>query len=176
MSIVYTPHHLQSYMMANAINGRLIGDIGDTPTVPAAAQALGVIPDQIIKTLLFMVKAVGAAKGEPNPVVVISHGERLIERKLLAERFAVGRKRIKLAEPTVVLDLLGYPAGGVPPFGHRTQLPVILDASVLALAADEASYATTTIYGGGGDDRTMLELTLDELMRVVQPEVLAVSE
>ena len=33
----------------------------------------------------------------------------------LADLHGVGIKRIKLAPPDVVLQLLGYPAGGVPP-------------------------------------------------------------
>ncbi len=175
MSILLTAADLQRYIDEHGIQARMITGIGATPTVPAAAQALGVETAQIVKTLLFLVKPAGQADARPNPVVVISHGEQLIERKFLAARFGVGRKRIKLAPPAVVLDLLGYPAGGVPPFGHRTRLPVILDASVVAFAADEEVLATTKVYGGGGDDRTMIEVTVGELLRVVQPEVLAVS-
>lgn len=183
MSILYTPADLQSFILESGINAALIGDIGDTPTVPAAAQALGVEANQIIKTLLFLIKTtrndVGSdtnTEDEPtHPVVVISHGERLVDRKVLSARFNVGRKRVKLAPPDVVLDLLGYPAGGVPPFGHRTALPVILDASIMTLAAGEGTIATTTVYGGGGDDRTMLKVSIGELLRVVQPEVLRVS-
>jgi hypothetical protein len=47
----------------------------------------------------------------------------------------------------------------------------VLDASVLALEARDDG----VIFGGGGDDRTMLRLTVGELRRVVQPEVVAVS-
>ncbi|MEZ4581531.1 MAG: hypothetical protein R3A10_07825 [Caldilineaceae bacterium] len=61
----------------------------------------------------------------------------------------------------VVLELLGYPAGGVLPFGHRTDLPVILDAPAAATGAPHDG----VIYGGGGDDRTMMRLTVDELCR-----------
>ena len=32
------------------------------------------------------------------------------------------------------------------------------------------------IYGGGGDDRTMMRLTVDELLRVTQGRVVALSE
>ncbi len=67
---------------------------------------------------------------------------------------------------------LGYPAGGVPPFGHRTALPVILDETILALNDRYAGL----IFAGGGDDRTMMELTVAELIRVTQPTVLHVSE
>ena len=66
-----------------------------------------------------------------------------------------------------MLDLLGYAAGGVPPFGHRTALPVIVDAGILNLRRRYDG----VIYGGGGDDRTMMKLTVDELLRVTGGEV-----
>lgn len=159
---------LQQFIDAHAIQAELLPDIGHTPTVPAAAQALGVTPDQIIKTLLFLVEhpEMGA-----TPVVVISHGERRVDKGSLAARFGVGKKRVTLAPAAVVLATLGYPAGGVPPFGHATPLPVIVDASVQALDARCGG----VIFGGGGDDRTMMRLTVAELLRVTGAEVLAVS-
>ena len=48
---------LQSYIDQHGIVARLIGNIGETPTVPAAAAVLGVPPDYIVKTLLFEVSA-----------------------------------------------------------------------------------------------------------------------
>jgi prolyl-tRNA editing enzyme YbaK/EbsC (Cys-tRNA(Pro) deacylase) len=166
-----TPQDLQQYLDQTGIEAQLIRDIGDTPTVPAAAAALGVAPEQIVKTLLFLVEQPGSDSDEPQPVVVISNGESRVDKRPLADHFNVGKKRIKLAPAEVVLALLGFPAGGVPPFGHRTQLPVILDAAIIATGAEHAG----VIFGGGGDDRTMMRLTVDELCRVVQPHIMAVS-
>ena len=86
----------------------------------------------------------------------------------LADLHGVGIKRIKLAPPDVVLQLLGYPAGGVPPFGHCTAVQVLLDRSIAALGPG-------FVYAGGGDDRTMLQLTVEELTRVVQPQIISLS-
>jgi prolyl-tRNA editing enzyme YbaK/EbsC (Cys-tRNA(Pro) deacylase) len=168
-SITRTPLHLQHYLTQAQIEARLLHDLGDTPTVPAAAAALGVETDQIIKTLLFLIEQ--PTQAESTPVIVISHGERLVDRKRLAAHFGVGGKRVKFAPAAVVLALLGYPAGGVPPFGHKTAVPVILDASVVAAA----ERFDGVLYGGGGDDRTMLRVTLTELLRVVKPTVVALN-
>ncbi|HQY90520.1 MAG: YbaK/EbsC family protein [Caldilinea sp.] len=162
----WTPVDLQRFLDEYAIQAELLPNIGHTPTVPAAAMALGVAPDQIIKTLLFLVEQLAAVA--PTPVVVISHGERRVDTRLLAEHFGVGKKRVTLAPADVVLATLGYPAGGVPPFGHATHLPVIVDASVQTVKAG-------VIFGGGGDDRTMLRLTVAELLRVTGAEVVAMS-
>lgn len=164
---VRTPFDLQAYLTASQIAAELLLDLGDTPTVPAAAAALGVETDQILKTLLFLVEQPIA-----TPVVVISHGAYRVDKKLLAKHFGVGTKRVKLAPAAVVLDLIGYPAGGVPPIGHKTRLAVILDASVV-VAADRFG---GILFGGGGDDRTMLRIALAELLRVMAPTVVPVSE
>ena len=164
MATVHGPQDLQAYIDEQDITAELIDGLGDTPTVPAAAAALGVESEQIIKTLLFLVDQQGEAR---RPVVVISYGERRVDKGRLAERWGVGKKRVTLAPADVVLDLLGYAAGGVPPFGHRTALPVIIDAGILNLRQRYDG----VIYGGGGDDRTMMKLTVDELLRVTGGEV-----
>lgn len=156
-----TPDDLQRWLDEHTVDARLIRDIGDTPTVPAAAQALGVETDQIIKTLLFLVRI--PQSGEIKPVVVISNGERRVDKRLLTSRFGVGKNQIKLAGADQVMALLGYPVGGVPPFGHRTPLPVVIDPPVLALA----NRYDGLIFGGGGDDRTMMALRVETLVNVL---------
>ena len=163
-----TPDDLQRYIEENGIEAELLRDIGDTPTVPAAAAALGVQPERILKTLLFLAQKPGQPDAPPAPFVVISHGERRVEKRPLADLHGVGIKRIKLAAPDVVLHLLGYPAGGVPPFGHRSTAPVLLDSSIETLPVGD-------VFAGGGDDRTMLRLTIAELVRVAQPRVISLS-
>lgn len=169
MSNLLTPTDLGQFLAANDIAGDLIADIGDTPTVPAAAQALGVEPEQIIKTLLFLVQE---ETGAQQPVVVISNGTSRVDKRALADHFGVGRKRVKLAKPDEVIARLGYPAGGVPPFGHSSPCPVLLDRAVVEAAGQFGG----VLYGGGGDDQTMLRLTLDDLLRLTNPEILPVSE
>ncbi len=169
MSAARTPHDLQQFLLEHGVMAELLSDIGDTPTVPAAALALGVEADQIIKTLLFLVEE--PMQSEPTAVVVISHGERRVDKKLLARHFGVGSKKAKLASAEIVLALLGYPAGGVPPLGHKTTLPVLIDASVVRAAARFGGM----VYGGGGDDRTMLRITLDELLACAQPTEVVLS-
>lgn len=167
---VLTPDDLQTYIETHGIAARPVRDLGDTSTVPLAAAALGVPAERIIKSLLLLVKVPGCGES-PQAVLVISNGERRVDYRAVAAHFGVGRKKVEFAPADVVLALLGYAAGGVPPFGHRTPVPVILDATVLALPGGDAA----TVYGGGGDDSTMLEITVGELRRVQQPEILDTS-
>jgi prolyl-tRNA editing enzyme YbaK/EbsC (Cys-tRNA(Pro) deacylase) len=167
-----TQRDLQQYLEQQGIQARLIPDLGHTPTVPAAAEVLGVEPDQIVKTLLFVLEAREDGGQIPPAVVVIGNGENRISKRALGQHFGLNPKRVKLAPAETVIDLLGYPPGGVPPFGHRTPLPVILDQKVMEL---QERY-NDRVFGGGGDDYTMLELTVSDLLRVHQPEVLALAE
>ena len=149
----FTPTDLAHFIAAHKIAAELAPMTAETPTVPAAAAALGVETGQIIKSLLFLVR--------DAPVLVIASGDTLVDRRPLAARFEVGKKRVKLADAATVLSLTGYPAGGVPPFGHPAALPTLLDRAVLAW---------DVVYGGGGDDHTLLRIAPAELARVTGAE------
>ena len=148
-----TPADLARFVAEHGIAAELIPMAAETPTVPAAAAALGVAPGQIVKSLLFLVR--------DEPVLVIASGDAPVDRAALAARFGVGKKQVKLAGADTVLHLTGYPAGGVPPFGHATRVPVLLDVAVQPWEA---------VYGGGGDDHTLLRIAPAELARVTDAE------
>lgn len=126
----------------------------DTPTVATAAEAVGVQPDQIIKSVLFL--------ADQQPVLVIASGLSRIDRKQLADNLAVSRRRVKIASADQVLAFTGYLAGTLPPFGHQEAIPTVLETSVLT---------QSMVYGGGGELRTLLRLSVDELKRVVGDRV-----
>jgi len=48
-----TSADMQAYIDRHGISARLIRNLGDTRTVPLAAQALGVAAERIVKSLLF---------------------------------------------------------------------------------------------------------------------------
>jgi prolyl-tRNA editing enzyme YbaK/EbsC (Cys-tRNA(Pro) deacylase) len=148
-----TPEDLALFIAREGIAAELVPMDVETPTVPAAAAALGVAPAQIIKSLLFLVRE--------EPVLVIACGDATVERRALTARYGVGKKQIKLADAETVLRILDYPVGGVPPFGHTTDVPVLLDRAV---------QAWNVVYGGGGDDHTLLRIAPDELARVTNAE------
>ena len=153
-----TPADLARYIDRQGVTAELILTNEDTPTVAAAAAALGVSTDEIIKTLIFFVRG--------EPYAVITNGLAAVSTRTLADHFGVGKRQIKLARAMQVVELTGYPVGGVPPFGHRSTIPVLLDRSVLA---------RPVIYGGGGDDHTMLRIETTELLRVTKATVLPLT-
>lgn len=126
-----------------------------TPTVEAAAQALGVQSRQIVKSVLFTVFDEG--------VLTISCGDQLVERRVIAALYGCSRKKVKLAPSDVVLNLTGFAVGTVPPFGHRTQLRALLDPLVLEL--DE-------IFAGGGTHHALVRLNPQDIVKIIQPEII----
>jgi Cys-tRNA(Pro) deacylase len=150
------PADLERFIREHGIEATIVPMQMETPTVAAAALALGVEPAQIIKTLVFFVK--------DAPVIVIASGEMPVDRRPLAGKYSVGKKQVKLADPQSALHVTGYEVGGVPPFGHETQAPVLLDDRI---------GAWEVVYGGGGDDRTLLRIAPGELARVTRGEWIA---
>jgi len=88
-----------------------------------AADALGLDPDHVCKTL------VARVDGRLTVAVVPVGGA--LDLKALAA--AAGGKRAVLAEPADAERATGYVVGGISPLGSRTRLPVLVDESVLGL-------------------------------------------
>ncbi len=142
---------LARFIQRNQILAEVVSLPVETPTVEAAARAVGARPGQIVKSLLFLI--------QKEPVVAIACGPDPVDRRPLAVHFNVGRKRVKLADAEAVLKITGYPVGAVPPFGHLGSLPTIVDRRVLAW--DE-------VFAGGGAIDALLRLAPSEILRVTQ--------
>jgi Cys-tRNA(Pro) deacylase len=154
-----TSTDLQRFIDEHQIEATILPMAEHTPTVPDAARALDVETDQIIKTLVFVV--------EDKPLLVINNGLARVDRRKVAARLSVGRKRVKFAEAERALEITGFVVGSMPPFGHRQKLHTFIDPAVTEF---------DVIFGGGGDIDAMLRLTPAELLRVTGGEMLEVSE
>ncbi|MFJ8232045.1 Cys-tRNA(Pro) deacylase [Streptomyces sp. NPDC094448] len=84
-----------------------------------AADALGVPPDRVFKTL------VADVDGELTVAVVPVAGR--LDLKALAS--AVGGKRAAMADPAAAERTTGYVRGGISPLGQRKRLRTVLDSS-----------------------------------------------
>ncbi|MFG2331188.1 Cys-tRNA(Pro) deacylase [Streptomyces sp. NPDC048604] len=87
-----------------------------------AAEALGVSPDRVFKTL------VADVDGELTVAVVPVAGQ--LDLKALAS--AVGGKRAAMADPAAAERTTGYVRGGISPLGQRKKLRTVLDESASA--------------------------------------------
>ena len=152
---VLGPDDLREYMERGGISGEIVYLDVPTPTVETAAAAVGVQPDQIVKSLLFLVK--------DEFVLAVTCGVLRVEKRVLARKYDVGRKKVELADAETVFATIGYPVGTVPPFGHRTPIPTLLDPRVLM--HDE-------VYAGGGGENALVRLKSTEIQKYCEAEVL----
>ena len=110
---------VRSWLALHAPDLPIIEVEESTATVDLAAQALGVEPGRIAKTLAIRVR-------EETFLVVVRGDARLDNIKSKAE-FG-GRPRMLGSEETFALT--GHPVGGVCPFGLATPLSVFCDVSL----------------------------------------------
>jgi Cys-tRNA(Pro) deacylase len=119
-----------------------------TRTAQDAADAIGCQVAQIVKSLLFVVD------GEPV-MALVSGPNRLDERKLAALR-GVGRKKVKRADADTAKAATGFSIGGVPPFGHKSSLPVYVDEDLTRFEV---------VWAAAGTPFAVFAITPEELVR-----------
>ena len=90
-----------------------------TATVALAADAHGVEPGRIAKTLAFRLS-------DGRAILLVARGDARIDNRLFKAQF--GRGRMLGADDVVALT--GHPVGGVCPFGLAQPLPIYLDRSL----------------------------------------------
>ncbi|MCY1286555.1 Cys-tRNA(Pro) deacylase [compost metagenome] len=112
---------VRAFFAAKAPDLAIIELDTSTATVALAAEAHGVEPGRIAKTLSLRV-------GE-RTVLVVARGDARLDNRKLRDAFG-GKARMLDAES--VQQLTGHPVGGVCPFGLATPLPVYCDVSLRA--------------------------------------------
>jgi Cys-tRNA(Pro)/Cys-tRNA(Cys) deacylase len=111
-----------------------------------AAEAMGVAPDRVFKTLMAVVD-------DRELVVAIVAVDREVDLKALAN--AAGGKRAAMAEVAAAERATGYVKGGISPIGQKRRHRTFLDAATLA---------QPTIIVNGGRRGLQIELAPADLL------------
>ena len=110
---------VHAFFQANAPDIDVIVTEASSATVALAAEAHGVEPAQIAKTICLRV-------GETAILVVTSGTERLNNRKF-KDRFG---SKPRMLDAETVVEMTSHPVGGVCPFGLPAPLPIYCDVSL----------------------------------------------
>lgn len=121
-----------------------------------AAQALGVPPDRVFKTLLVDTGA-GLAVG----IVPV---DRQLDLKAVAA--ALGAKKVSMADPAAAERSTGYVVGGISPIGQKRPLPTIVDTSALE---------HETVFVSGGRRGLDLEMAPADLVRITSARTATIA-
>jgi Cys-tRNA(Pro)/Cys-tRNA(Cys) deacylase len=121
-----------------------------------AAEALGLVPGRVFKTLVAEVD--GALAVGVVPVT----GQ--LDLKGLAA--ALKGKKAKMADVAAAERATGYVAGGISPLGQKKRLPVVVDSSALEFE---------TVFCSAGRRGLEVELAPGELVRLTSAVVAPIS-
>lgn len=125
-----------------------------------AAEAIGVRPERVFKTLL----AQTDRSRDHGLVVGIVPVTGQLDLKALAA--AVGAKKASMADPALAERTTGYVVGGISPIGQKRPLTTVLDVS-----AQEHD----TVFVSGGRRGLDLELPPSDLVTVTAATVVAIA-
>ncbi len=119
-------------------------------TVELAAEAAGVIPARIAKTLSFY--------GKEGAILVVAAGDAKVDSRKFKDTFKVKAKMLRQED---VEKFTGHPVGGVCPFLVPEETEIYLDVSLKRFE---------TVFPACGSDSSAVELNLDELFRLSKAE------
>jgi len=121
-----------------------------------AAEALGIDPSRVFKTLMVEV--------EGRLAVGIVPVSGTLDLKAMAA--ALGAKKAAMADPAAAQRRTGYVLGGISPLGQRQPSPTVLDSSALELG---------TLLVSGGRRGLDIELAPADLVRLTDAVAAPIS-
>jgi Cys-tRNA(Pro)/Cys-tRNA(Cys) deacylase len=122
----------------------------------AAAIALGVAPEAVLKTLMTLV--------DGRAVCVIVPSDREIQMKALAA--LMGGKGAEMMRPADAERATGYHVGGISPFGQRKTAPAAMEEDALLHDA---------VYINGGQRGLLLRLSPQDARAFLDARIGAIS-
>ena len=140
----------KTYLTDKGYGDRVIETEESSATVQEAADALGVEPARIAKTLSFVTPA--------GPILILAEGTARVDNRKYKDTFFTKAKMIPFDE---VEPLTGHAPGGVCPFGINDGVLVYLDESLRKF---------DVVYPAAGNGQSAVRLTVEELYEVSNAE------
>jgi prolyl-tRNA editing enzyme YbaK/EbsC (Cys-tRNA(Pro) deacylase) len=119
-----------------------------TATVSEAANALGVIPARIAKSI--------SLRMDNSPIIIVTAGDMKLDNRKYRDRFGV---KARMLSPEEAPAMIGHAVGGVCPFALPPNVDVYLDVSMKRFQ---------TVYPACGSSNSVIELTIEELNKYSQ--------
>lgn len=113
-------------------------------TVELAAEAVGVIPARIAKTMSF--------RNNGGCILIVTAGDARIDNGKFKQYF---NHKARMLTPEEVIDLTGHAVGGVCPFA--------IDNPEVSVYCDTSLRRFKTVFPACGSSNSAIELTCDEL-------------
>ena len=134
---------VRDYFSAFGLAEKVLEFDTSSATVELAAQAAGVIPARIAKSLSFLV--------DGQAVLILTAGDAKVDNSKFKGFF---HTKAKMLSPDQVVELVGHAVGGVCPFAIKEGVQVYLDISLQRF---------DTVFPAAGSANSAIELTCAQL-------------
>ena len=145
-----TLESVKKHIEAEGLNLEVIELKSSTATVELAAEALGVEPARIAKTMALRLKE--------RDVLVIAKGDVRLDNKMFKNYF---QEKPKFIVAEDLMDATGHPIGGVCPFGLNKTLDIYLDESLKDF---------DFVYPAAGASNSCVKVDVDYLAKITNGE------
>lgn len=139
---------VREYFRGFGMEEKILEFAVSSATVELAAEAAGVIPARIAKSLTFMLP--------DGPVIIVAAGDARIDNSKFKAQYHTKAKMLTSEEVT---NLIGHNVGGVCPFAIYDGIRVYLDESMKRFES---------VYPACGSSNSAIELSLEELEKTSQ--------
>ena len=147
---------VRDFFAENAPDITVIESPISSATVPLAAEAYGVEPGRIAKTLSLRI-------GE-RVILIVASGTARMDNKKVKAQFGGKPKMLGLEE---VAEITGHEVGGVCPFGLKAPLPIYCDVSLKAF---------DIVVPAAGSTHSAVRIAPDRMAELVGAEWVDVCE
>jgi len=128
-----------------------------TRTAQLAAEALEVPLGSIVKSLVLM--------ADDRPVLALVAGDRRVSLEAVARE--MGAEQARMADADEVREVTGFAIGGVPPLGHKQQLPVLIDESLSRFQI---------LHAAAGSPSSVFPICFDDILSVSAGRLCQIAE
>ncbi len=139
--------NVKIYLQKQGWNREILMFTHSSATVELAAEAVGVDPARIAKTLSFY------TEDKEGAFIVVVAGDKKIDNRKFKESFGMRARMVSFEN---VEKMTGHPVGGVCPFANPDGVEVYLDESLRRFES---------VFPAAGSDRSAVELSCGELER-----------
>ena len=151
-------NRVRSFIEKYNVKAEVLEFKGTIETVETASKETGYPKEKILKTMIVI--------GDGKPYAIILPGDKRLDFKKISKELNV--KNVRLAKPEEVMELIRLSPGEVSPLLEEVKnLQVIVDRSILDRGV---------VLAGGGTLHNLVKISVDELIRVLNPKVKEVSK
>jgi prolyl-tRNA editing enzyme YbaK/EbsC (Cys-tRNA(Pro) deacylase) len=149
-------HSVRAFLAERAPDIEILQANTSTATVALAAEAHGVRPAEIAKTLSLRLNG--------DVILLVMSGEARLDNRKYKDRFAAKAKMLDAAE---VVEATSHPVGGVCPFGLPRPLRVYADVSLRAFEI---------VVPAAGDTHSAMRIAPERLVQLADAEWVDVAQ